>query len=133
MIVVHKVNQQVARNPVARAVARQKLREELLEQKIKLYVTSKGDACAEFMEGLGLTLTTIGVACALQKLDSPQISVLRGGLSACQQLMLANAYDPLQTVAIDAALTAAEELNKKLTADSIYQAWLRVNKRKANV
>lgn len=125
---VRKVSQLMARNPVARAVARQQLREELLEQKIKLYVMSNGDACAELMEGLGLTLTTIGVACALQKLDSPQVRVLRGGLSACQQLMLADSYDPMQATAITAALTAAEELNPKLTAASIHDAWLWVNK-----
>ena len=128
MIVVRKVNEQVARNPVARALARQRLREELLEQKIKLYSMADGDACDELMEGLSLTLLTIGVACDLQKLKDPKTNVLRGGLSACQQLMLSNHYDIRQTVAISTALSAAEDLNKKLTPDAIHMAWIKVSK-----
>lgn len=128
MTPVRMVRQHVARNPVARAVARQKLHAALVDQKIRLYLLEAGEPCAEFMEGLGLTLVTIGIACEKQKITNPSVSVLRGGLSACQQLMLADRYDPTQTVAIDLALQAAESLNKQLTADSIRQAWLLVNK-----
>ena len=128
MIPVRKVSQHTARNPVARAVARQKLHAALVDQRIRLYLLAKGESCDEFMEGLGLTLATVGVACDIQKITHPVVKVLRGGLSACQQLMLANSYDPMQTVAIDLALQAAESLNKQLTADSIHEAWLRVTK-----
>lgn len=116
----------LTKNPVSVAVARAKLRSALVDQKIKLYLLTKGEACDEFMEGLGLTLVTVGIACDLQKLDSPKTRVLRGGMSACQQLMLANSYDPMQTMAIDLALQAAEELNKQLAAESLIAAWARV-------
>lgn len=123
MKTMRKVRQQVARNPVARAVARQKLHATLVDQKIRLYMLDKGETCAEFMDGLSQTLATIGVACGIQKIENADTRVLRGGFSACQQMALADSYDPLQTTAIDVALSATENLNKQLTADSIQTAW----------
>jgi hypothetical protein len=125
------VRQQTARNPVARAVARQKLRAALVDQKIKLYLLDAGETCAEFMEGLGMTMVTIGIACEIQKVDNPDTSALKAGLLACQRLMELDSFNPMQATAIDVALTAAEELNKQLTADSIHEAWLLVRKGKS--
>jgi len=125
------VSKNTAKNPVARAVARAKLHSTLMTQKIALYMMDKGSKCAELMEGLSTTLAVIGYAFEWQHRkgseadrNTPEIRVLRGGLSACHMMMDTDYYDPLNTVAIANALDAAESINKKLEADSIQRAWL---------
>ena len=116
------VSKQTAKNPVARAVAQAKLRSAITNQKICLYLMTNGEHCQGMMEGLSLTLATIGYAATLQRIESTDLSILKGGMSACQQLHAIGAYDPLQTVAIANALDAAERINRTITADNINAA-----------
>lgn len=116
------VRKQTAKNPVARAVAQAKLRSAITSQKICLYLMAKGEDCRDMMEGLSLTLATLGYAATLQRIESIDLSILKGGMSACQQLHASGAYDPLQTVAIANALDAAERINRTITADNINAA-----------
>ena len=122
------VNKQTAKNPVARAVARAKLHSTLTTQKIALYMMSKGDDCQELMDGLGLTLAVVGYAFEWQHRNrsdadrsTPDIRILRGGLSACRSM---TRYDPINTTAIVLALEAAERINVLLNAESIQRAWV---------
>ena len=119
------VSKAVATNPIARAVARQKLKQKLVDQKIALYMKDDGEDCVELMEGLGTTLAIIGMAASLEpkiKQDDKRLSVLRGGLSACQQLLLSGKFDKSQTVSICRALDEAESLNFWLSPTSIQKA-----------
>jgi len=120
-----------AKNPVARAVSRAKLHSALMTQKIALYMMDKGSKCADLMAGIGTALAVIGYAFEWQHRNgreddrsTPDIRVLRGGLSACHLMMDTDYYDPLNTVAIANALDAAERINKLLDAESIRTAWL---------
>lgn len=128
MTYLRQVSKTVANNPIARAVARQQLRRALVDQQIALYLMEPGEDCAELIEGLGTTLSMIGVAAEFEpklKLDDPRLKVLRGGLSACKQLLLSSAgYDPAQTVAICRALDEAESLNRDISAESIQKAYM---------
>lgn len=113
-------------------IAREKLKAALVEQKIALYLMAPGEDCTEILEGLGSTLALVGMAAELEpklKRDDPRIKILRGGLSACQQLIRAGgAYDPMQTVAICNGLDKAEELNKTISSASIYKAYICMSK-----
>lgn len=130
MKLYHKhVNRNVGMNPVARAVARAKLNESILDAKLKLYLMSKGDPCADFLMGVGQILGVVGYACELdpkQGRDVPALRVLRGGLSACQQLVDTDKWDPLQTVAIEAAIDAAAALNEVVNGRYVAKAWQQI-------
>lgn len=119
---ITKVRKNTGMNPVARAVAQQKLKEVLLGQKIYLYMMHDGDECREVMEALGSTIGLIGYAANISDLDGPELNVLRGGLSACQQLLTAGVYDTLHTPSIAMALDAAEKLNRKVSAENMNRA-----------
>lgn len=112
-----KVSKNTANNPVAQACARAKLHSVLRDQKIRLYMLDKGEPCEDLMEGVGVMLGVVGYAAVLQKLSGPDVNKVRGGHSACQQLVLAGKYDPLHTVAIAAAIDSAEALNKLIKAE----------------
>ena len=93
-------NRNVANNPVARAIAKQALSKALRDQKIKLYMMDDGESCADICEGIGMTLGVIGYASELAGLgDTPENKILRGGLSACTQLLKADKWDKTHTVA----------------------------------
>ena len=110
-------------NPVARAVARAKLRSALVDQKIALYMMQPDEDCVELMMGLGMTLSVIGTATVLQDITPPEIPVLKAGLDACNVLADSGHYNPEHTTTIAAALDAAETINHQLTSGSILKAW----------
>lgn len=122
------VSKNVANNSVARLIAREKLKVALINQKIALYMAQPGEDCTELLEGLALTLKMIGVASEFEpkiRNDDPRLRLLRGGLSACQQLILADGrYDPEHTVAICRALDEAEELNKHVSPKALQRAFI---------
>lgn len=127
------VSKNVAKNPVARAVAKVKLKEAIRSQKIWLYMTGKGEKCRDMMDGLYLTLSVIGYAFEWQNIKKPEeersppdIRVLRGGMSACKTMGDLDYFDPINVTAIDLALDAAERLNQQVSADSIHHAWTRL-------
>lgn len=121
------VSKHTAGNPIARAVAQAKLRSVITDNKIKLYLLGKGESCADMMEAIGHALAVIGYASELDPAigrDDVRVRVLRGGLSACQQMLLSDSYDPINTVSIDKALDAAQELNRKLKPEYANRAVL---------
>lgn len=124
-VYIRSVPKNVATNPIARAVARQKLRHKLVDQKIALYLMNDGDDCVELLEGLGTTLAIIGMAAEMEpkiQPDDQRLRILRGGLSACQQLIKSGKFDKSQTVSICRALDEAEGLNVWISAASIQKA-----------
>lgn len=121
-----RVSKQVAMNPIARAVARKKLASAALNQKIRLYLMEDGEPCASEMEVIGKTLAVVGYASELDPKiggEDVRVRVLRGGLSACKQLMIADKWDSGQVVSIDKALDAALELNEKVGSNFVNKAF----------
>lgn len=122
---IRKVSKRVAMNPIARAAARKQLASAVTDQKIRLYMMEKGEKCADVMEAIGKTLAVVGYASELDpKLsgEDPRVRVLRGGLSACQQMLLADSWDPVQARSIDMALDAAMDLNMKVGGEFVNEA-----------
>jgi len=84
-----------------------------------------GDDCVELIEGLGTTLAIIGMAAEMEPKILPsdlRLRILRGGLSACQQLIKSGKFDKSKTVSICRALDEAEGLNVWISAASIQKA-----------
>jgi len=124
---IRKVSEQTARNPIARAVARNMLHNQLTDLRLQLYLKAKGDPCADLANGLGACMSVVCAACMLDHknidMDEPLVRVLRGGISTCTQLATTDSYDPTCAVAIDMALQATEELNARLDPEALNTAW----------
>jgi hypothetical protein len=122
---VRVVNAKTATNPVARALARKKLSDAMLSFKLWMYTRNDGDPCADRLDDISLMLATLGVASELDPkiggIDT-RVRVLRGGLSACQQLLVKDKWDTSQTVAIERAIECGEELNRIVGTQYIAQA-----------
>jgi hypothetical protein len=122
---VKYVNRNTALNPVARAVAQQKLAADLTTRKIKLYMMQDGEPCADLLENLALMLATIGVASELDPDvggEDVGVRILRGGMSACQSLLKTDKWDSAQAAPIERALDEAQVLNRRVHPKFIAQA-----------
>jgi hypothetical protein len=118
-----KVSKRTGKNPVAQAVARQRLEKAITDQKIALYMLEQGERCADLLSGLAGTMTVVLEACYLEGIVNTETSVLKGGLNACLQVMMADSFDKNQTLAISFGLDRALELAGKVSPDSINKAW----------
>jgi hypothetical protein len=70
-------------------------------------------------------LATLGVASELDPKiggEDTRVRILRGGLSACQQLLIKDKWDITQTVPIERAIECGEELNRIVSTQYIAQA-----------
>lgn len=121
-----KVSKQTAMNPVAKAVARERLKNAIRDQKIALYMLTQGEPCADLLAGLSGTMTVVLNAAYMDHIDGPEIGILKGGLNACIQVMMADSYDTTQTIAIEQGLEKALALAKKVKPESINYAWTRM-------
>lgn len=117
----------VARNPVARAIARSRVHDRLLAAKLRVAMMDAGADESEFFDGIQRTMIVVGTAIEAQyhSKDMPtDVSVneriLRGGLSALQSC--ATSWDPAQMMAVVRAIEATEALNKVVTTDHLYDA-----------
>lgn len=109
------VSKHAALNPVARAVARKALADQITTRKIQLYLMERGEPCEEPCSAIGFTLSVIAAAAQLDPKvgpDDPRVRIVRGAISACLQMAEADSYDPLNTVTLDRALTLTVELNE---------------------
>lgn len=130
MLYHRRVSPNVGRNPVAQAVARRELASAVLDLKIKLYLLAQGESCESVLIPVGQTLAVAGLATELDPAlgqEVRELKVLRGGLSACQQLVLADRWDSLQVVAIEGALDAAMVLAARVKPRFISEAFRRLS------
>lgn len=117
-------------SPVTKAIVKQHLVSEILNHKIRLYMLGSGEPCAELMEATGVSMGMVGYAAEVEAAkpgstlsqDNSRLRVLRGGLSACQQMLLANRWDPLQATAIAMGIDATVELVPLISPESLTTA-----------
>lgn len=121
----------VASNPVTKAIARSKIREGLLSNKLRVYSMDHGAPCRSFCLELGMLLATVATAGemdpAIGKHDTG-VRIMRGGLSALANMSTSNKWDTAQAVAIEVALRAAEELNPQIQQKYMLDAWDKLSK-----
>lgn len=118
-----------ARNPVARAIARQKVHDILLTTKLRVYTLEDGVNDSKFMHGVLKSLVTVARAIELGRQrsyhqltrdETRDFNVLRGGISALEQNL--TCWNSANAVAIEAAVDACERLNKIARTDCIADA-----------
>lgn len=118
-----------ARNPVARAIARQKVHDRLMAAKLRIYLLGKGEDASDFLHGVMASLLVVGRALEIEyegrEHEMPDdvlrdTRVLRGGLSAMQQHF--KKWDPAQAVAAEQGIDACERLNRVAKTQFIEQA-----------
>lgn len=113
-------------NPVARAVARDKLNRAILDQKIELYLLQDGAECIGVCTPIALIFTAL-VNAAVEDPnvdnDSYEVRILRGAISACDQMIANNSYRQVNTTTLDVALDCAAELNRKVKPELFNKEW----------
>ena len=122
------INGPVARNPVAKAVARQKLKARLTSAKLRIFMLDPGVDDSEYLAPLMHVLLVIARAAEFQWPDTESMpvnervsyNIIRGGCSAIESVL--RRWDPAQAVAIEQAIDRAEMLNAKLRSECIYDA-----------
>jgi len=124
------VHQNVARNPVARAVARQRIEAGVRDFSIRLhllaereYVAADGVAAARVLMVAYEVLAQHGLA------DSPQARVICGAISALRQLAERRwLWRCLDANAVDTGLDHAAEVAKAASAVDLQRAWAKVDR-----
>lgn len=126
----HLVPQHVARNPVARAVARTRMTQAVLDFQIRLHLLPAGT------EVRGDTLTcahVLAVAAAVLQHEgtsqSPHGRVIAGAMTALAQCSERGfAWQPRDAVAVDQALVRALEVYGRASAWQTQQAYVAVGR-----
>jgi hypothetical protein len=125
-LTVKKVKKQTGMNPIARAVARESLRKSVLDQKIQLYFLKEGDECSDVVGPIFLLMTAFVLAASKDEnvgSDAREVRILKGAISACDQMMANNSYRPANTTTLDVALDCAIELSKQVDHVLFNEAW----------
>lgn len=121
-----RVKRQVGMNPIARAVARENLRKAITDQKIQLYLLKEGASCRDIL-GLMLALFTAFITAAERDknvgADVREVRILKGAISACDQMIANNSYHQANTTTLDVALDCAVELSKRVDPVLFNTAW----------
>lgn len=121
-----KVTKQVGMNPIARAVARANLRKAILDQKIQLYMLPEGAECAEICEAMAVIFKALIAAAEADKdldIESREVRVLKGGLSACEQMITHNSFRRINIVSLEQSLDCAAEINSRVKPELFNRAW----------
>lgn len=121
-----RVTRNAGMNPIARAVAREQLRQAITNQKIQLYLLTEGADCAEICAPMLMIFKALIAAAGADPAvgtDNYEVRILRGGVSACEQMITDNYYRRLNTTSLDVALDCAAELNRRVKPELFNQAW----------
>jgi len=127
-----------ARNPIARAIARQRVHNMLLSAKLRMFVLDDGVDDSPYLGGVLSCLAVVSRACELQWPDKggsstmapdvrPDYNVLRGACSALVAVL--HRWDSAQAIAIEQGIERAERLNKLLKTEHVYDASLEIGLR----
>ena len=124
---IRVVSKATATNPVARAVARQKLHSKLLEEKIRVYLLTDKDDYKSVLSDVVLTLEPMIMAACIEISVSfaklgPSVVVMRAGRDACVDAVGRDTYEGTQAAVICAALDAAEFVNPRVSPLSMQKA-----------
>lgn len=115
---------------MARAVAREQLRRAVLDQKIQLYLLTEGAPCVDAVAPMHQLFAALILASTHDKsigAEAREVRILRGGLSACDQMIADNSYRQTNTTTLDVALDCAVELSKRVDPELFNRAWGKVS------
>jgi hypothetical protein len=125
-LVPKKVSKNTGMNPVARAVARAALKQAILDQKIQLYLLEEGAPCANECIMIAQMLAALVEAAELDKTvgkDDVDVRIMRGALSACEQMIAADKFARINVTSLDKGLDAAFAVNMRVSPEAFTRAW----------
>lgn len=122
------VDMQVARNPVARAIANKALSDAVKTFQMRLYLLNDGEDCEADAVAAMQVLAVVSEALFLTGNDkTPEHQVIRGAMSCLVQVAQRGfTWKTVDAGAIDAALSRAVDLYKTMKAQTINKAWANV-------
>ena len=130
-LVPRNVKKQVGMNPIARAIARERLRDSIVDQKIQLYLLKEGVECSNIIAPIFLLMTAFILAASRDKnlgSEVREVRILKGAVSACEQMMDDDFYRQVNTTTLDVALDCAVDLSKKVDPVLFNDAWHEVSR-----
>lgn len=86
MALIRKVSKNTANNPVARALARKKLAEEIVTNRIAIYMMDEGEDCRDKTVVLALPIYAVMVCIEDEKEDTVDARMLKSGCAVLQQI-----------------------------------------------
>ena len=125
MIGVNVVSQHVARNPIARAIARKKIADAVQDFQTRLYLLQDGENVASDIQA---SAQTLGLARRILdqrgESDSREARIMAGGLGALMDMSNAgHLWRKRHLVALDVALECAVEVYRTATAKETQAAY----------
>jgi hypothetical protein len=124
-----RVKKQVGLNPIAKLVARENMRKAILDQKIQLYMRTEGEPCVDFCVPMWMMFRAlINAAGADPKVgvDIYEVKIIRGALSALEQMITDNTYRRVNIISLETALDCAYALTNKVNSVLFNQEWNRL-------
>ena len=121
-----RVARDVGRNPVAQAVARSILKQAVLNQKIQLYLLADEAPCLDVLVPVAMLFTAFIASAERSEnisADAREVRILKGAVSACEQMITNNSYRKTNTTTLDVALDCAVELSKQVDPVLFNRVW----------
>lgn len=125
-----QVPQHVARNPIARALARARLRQSCTEFALQLYSLPPGAYVAsEALAASRVLMVAMHALVLTQRGESPDARVIAGGVSTLAQLSERGwRWRTVDAPAIDAALVRARDVMAAAPAQLVQRAWIELER-----
>lgn len=123
------VGEHVARNPIARAIARQRMHAAVRDFAVQVYLLADGE---DVRTDLSAAARVLAVACRVaeqrattpEQRDTPALRVMAGGMSAIAQCSSRGwRWRALDAVAVDQALLQAVTLTRDAKPHELTEAW----------
>jgi hypothetical protein len=124
-----RVKKQTGLNPVAQAIAREVLRKSILDQKIQFYTTQEDEPCVDFCVPILMMFCALISTAKIDpkiKSDNYEVRILRGAVSALEQMIADNLYRRVNIVSLELALDCAYELIGKINPTLFNQEWNKI-------
>lgn len=119
------VDQHVARNPVARAIARRNVQAAVRDFSLRLYLLPDGHLVQEDAQAAAhVLMVALEIRAAQRDHDSADVRVMRGGISALTDIALRGyRWRQIDARAIDCALQRATAVFAAASATQVQDAW----------
>jgi hypothetical protein len=122
-----RVPEHVARNPVARAVAKARVRQAVLDFRLALYGLPDGSEQRANMQAAAQVLCCALRICEVRK-EMDRTAVMRGAMSGLIQRSKDGIWREADAVAVDVAMGHALDVINGATAGEVQEAWIFVQR-----
>ena len=121
-----ETDNKIANNPVARSIARNNLTKAMTHMALRIYSLGHREECADLLHEAGFVLALIGMAAEREPAvgaDHPGVRIIRGALSAVEQMSPSGKWDRTEAPAIEHGVNTAIDLNRVIKQRYLIAAW----------